>query len=101
MLPGNLLAHHGIQAQRYEGQTPDADDILSPMMMPAPGRGGPVIFCRRHIGIPLERAPGNGWQRGTPHELLRCWRVFTALSWKTGRHGRAAVTGAGRREMTI
>jgi two-component system capsular synthesis sensor histidine kinase RcsC len=30
-----------------------------------------VIFCRRHIGIPLERAPGE-WLHSvtTPHELL-------------------------------
>ncbi|STD27151.1 two-component system, NarL family, capsular synthesis sensor histidine kinase RcsC [Enterobacter asburiae] len=34
------------------------------------GRGS-VLFCRRHIGIPVERAPGE-WVHSvaTPHELL-------------------------------
>lgn len=68
-----LLTHSGVRVCRYEDQTPDADDVLIADEMPEQawqGRGT-VLFCRRHIGIPVERAPGE-WVHSvaTPHELL-------------------------------
>jgi len=69
----SLLARNGIRAERYEGQTPDADDMLltdDALDQPWQGRAA-VIFCRRHIGIPQERKPGE-WTHSvaSPHELL-------------------------------
>ena len=69
----SLLARNGIRAERYEGQTPDADDMLltdDALDEPWQGRAA-VIFCRRHIGIPQERKPGE-WTHSvaSPHELL-------------------------------
>ena len=57
---------------RYEGQQPEADDVLiadDAQEQAWKGRAA-VIFCRRHIGIPLERAPGE-WVHSvaSPHEL--------------------------------
>jgi len=68
-----LLNYHGIPVRRYAGQAPGAEDILltdSEAREAWPG-GAMVIFCRRHIGIPQERAPGE-WLHSvaTPHELL-------------------------------
>ncbi|MEZ1280466.1 hypothetical protein, partial [Enterobacter hormaechei] len=53
-----LLAHSGVRVCLYEGQTPDVDDVLIADEMPEqPWQGrGAVLFCRRHIGIPVERA---------------------------------------------
>jgi hypothetical protein len=47
---------------------------------------GVVTFCRRHIGIPLERAPGNG-STASPRRMKfwGCWHVFTVSSWKTAK----------------
>ncbi len=69
----SLLARNGIRAERYEGQTPDVDDMLltdDALDEPWQGRAA-VIFCRRHIGIPQERKPGE-WTHSvaSPHELL-------------------------------
>lgn len=69
----SLLARNGIRAERYEGQTPDADDMLltdDALDQPWQGRAA-VIFSRRHIGIPQERKPGE-WTHSvaSPHELL-------------------------------
>lgn len=69
----SLLARNGIRAERYEGQIPDADDMLltdDALEEPWQGRAA-VIFCRRHIGIPQERKPGE-WTHSvaSPHELL-------------------------------
>lgn len=69
----SLLARNGIRAEHYEGQTPDADDMLltdDALDEPWQGRAA-VIFCRRHIGIPQERKPGE-WTHSvaSPHELL-------------------------------
>ncbi|WP_312212255.1 two-component system sensor histidine kinase RcsC [Pseudescherichia sp.] len=69
----SLLARNGIRAERYEGQTPDADDMLltdDALDEPWQGRAA-VIFSRRHIGIPQERKPGE-WTHSvaSPHELL-------------------------------
>jgi two-component system capsular synthesis sensor histidine kinase RcsC len=54
-----------MRVSRYEGQTPDADDMLvtdDELEQAWTGRGV-VTFCRRHIGIPLERARGMDPQR--------------------------------------
>ena len=69
----SLLSNSGMRVSRYEGQTPDADDMLvtdDELEQAWTGRGV-VTFCRRHIGIPLERAPGE-WIHSvaTPHEIL-------------------------------
>jgi len=69
----SLLARNGIRAERYEGQTPDADDmLLTDDALEAPWQGrAAVIFCRRHIGIPQERKPGEWtYSVASPHELL-------------------------------
>lgn len=69
----SMLTSSGVRVSRYEGQMPDADDMLITDVEPEQawaGRGV-VMFCRRHIGIPLERSPGV-WVHSvaTPHELL-------------------------------
>lgn len=69
----SLLKRNGIRALRYEGQTPDANDTLiadDELSESWPGRAV-VTFCRRHIGMPLERTPGH-WVHGvaSPHELV-------------------------------
>ncbi|MDE9661281.1 two-component system sensor histidine kinase RcsC [Citrobacter braakii] len=66
------LARNGMTVQCYEGQQPDADDLLiadDVLDQAWQGRAA-VIFCRRHIGIPLERGPGE-WVHSvaSPHEL--------------------------------
>lgn len=66
------LARNGMTVQCYEGQQPDADDLLiadDVLDQAWLGRAA-VIFCRRHIGIPLERGPGE-WVHSvaSPHEL--------------------------------
>ncbi|MEL2241754.1 two-component system sensor histidine kinase RcsC [Leclercia adecarboxylata] len=78
----SLLTSHGIRVARYAGQTPDADDMLltdDELTQPWQGKAA-VIFCRRHIGIALERAHGE-WVNSVaaPHELIallaRIYRV--------------------------
>ena len=69
----SLLTRHGVDVKPYEGQTPESDDMLisdDELAQPWAGRAA-IIFCRRHIGIPLERAPGE-WVHSvaSPHELL-------------------------------
>ena len=66
------LMRNGVTVLRYEGQRPDADDLLvadDVLEQAWQGRAA-VIFCRRHIGIPLERGPGE-WVHSvaSPHEL--------------------------------
>ncbi|MDY1036115.1 two-component system sensor histidine kinase RcsC [Lelliottia sp. CFBP8978] len=69
----SLLSNRGIRVVRYEGQNTDADDTLITDVELDPSWKGraAIIFCRRHIGIPQERAPGE-WVHSvaTPHELL-------------------------------
>lgn len=69
----SLLQYHGLTVRQFDGQAPAADDILltdDELSDRWPGSAA-VIFCRRHIGIPVERAPGE-WLHSvtTPHELL-------------------------------
>ncbi|APR32718.1 two-component system sensor histidine kinase/response regulator [Citrobacter freundii] len=66
------LTRNGMTVLRYEGQQPDADDLLiadDVLDQAWQGRAA-VIFCRRHIGIPQERVPGE-WVHSvaSPHEL--------------------------------
>ncbi|MEY8711385.1 two-component system sensor histidine kinase/response regulator [Mangrovibacter phragmitis] len=68
-----LLASKGIKASFWQGETPDADDVLitdDVLSNPWPGRAV-VQFCRRHIGIPLESEPGI-WLHSvaSPHDLV-------------------------------
>ncbi|HBC8111026.1 two-component system sensor histidine kinase RcsC [Raoultella planticola] len=88
----SLLTHHGLHAQIYGGQQPGADDILLTDDEPdARWQGSAaVIFCRRHIGIPLERAPGE-WIHSvtTPHELLPLLGRIFRIAVTTTEHGPA------------
>jgi len=68
-----LLTRSGVQVAGYDGQTPGADDTLitdDDLQQPWSGRAV-IVFCPRHIGIPLERAPGE-WLHSvaSPHELI-------------------------------
>ncbi|WP_407438078.1 two-component system sensor histidine kinase RcsC [Lelliottia sp.] len=70
----SLLSNRGIRVARFEaGQKTDPDDTLITDVEVDPSwRGRAVItFCRRHIGIPQERVPGE-WTHSvaTPHEIL-------------------------------
>ncbi|VYU72948.1 two-component system sensor histidine kinase RcsC [Metakosakonia massiliensis] len=77
-----LLTHNGIQARRYDGRPLGAQDtFITDDELPAEWSGrAAVLFCRRHIGIPLERAPGE-WMMSlsAPHDLIailgRIYRV--------------------------
>lgn len=88
----SLLTHHGLHAQIYDGQQPGADDIFLTDDEPdARWQGSAaVIFCRRHIGIPLERAPGE-WIHSvtTPHELLPLLGRIFRIAVTTTEHGPA------------
>ncbi|EWF64904.1 sensor kinase RcsC [Klebsiella michiganensis] len=68
-----LLKYHGIPVRHFAGQAPGAEDILLTDSETRNAWDGcaMVIFSRRHIGIPQERAPGE-WLHSvaTPHELL-------------------------------
>ena len=66
------LARNGVDVLRYEGQKPAPEDILitdDVLELAWQGRAA-VVFSRRHIGIPQERAPGE-WVHSvaSPHEL--------------------------------
>jgi two-component system capsular synthesis sensor histidine kinase RcsC len=69
----SLLTSSGIRVALYEGQTAGADDVLlTDDAVEASWKGrAAIVFCRRHIGIPQERVPGE-WVHSvaTPHELL-------------------------------
>lgn len=88
----SLLTCHGLHCQIYDGQRPGADDILLTDDEPdARWQGSAaVIFCRRHIGIPLERTPGE-WIHSvtTPHELLPLLARILRIAVTTTEHGPA------------
>ncbi|MCF6712071.1 two-component system sensor histidine kinase RcsC [Raoultella ornithinolytica] len=88
----SLLTCHGLHCQIYDGQRPGADDILLTDDEPdARWQGSAaVIFCRRHIGIPLEREPGE-WIHSvtTPHELLPLLGRILRIAVTTTEHGPA------------
>lgn len=88
----SLLICHGLHCQIYDGQRPGADDILLTDDEPdARWQGSAaVIFCRRHIGIPLERTPGV-WIHSvtTPHELLPLLGRILRIAVTTTEHGPA------------
>ncbi|MBB1201640.1 two-component system sensor histidine kinase RcsC [Enterobacteriaceae bacterium 89] len=87
----SLLIRHGVEVQLYEGQTPQSDDILisdDELAQPWTGRAA-IIFCRRHIGIPLERVPGE-WIHSvaSPHELLSLLgRIYSVEVENADSHG--------------
>ncbi|EGT5698114.1 two-component system sensor histidine kinase RcsC, partial [Cronobacter dublinensis subsp. dublinensis] len=68
-----MLTRHNIRVQNHHGETPDKDDILitdDENCVAWQGRAA-ILFCRRHIGMPVERSPGV-WMHSVaaPHELL-------------------------------
>lgn len=78
----NLLKWNGIQVKQYDGhELGNQDTLITDDELPQPWTGrAAIIFSRRHIGIPLERAPGE-WLHSvaSPHDLLallgRIYRV--------------------------
>ncbi len=76
------LSGRGITVKQYDGRTPvQPDTLITDDELSSPWTGRAVVtFCRRHIGIPLERAPGE-WLHSvaSPHDLLallgRIYRV--------------------------
>ena len=83
----SLLTQSGIRVARYAGQTPDAEDMLitdDELAQPWQGKAA-VIFCRRHIGIPLERAHGE-WVNSvaSPHELIALLARIYRVEMETG-----------------
>ncbi|MCU6665206.1 MAG: two-component system sensor histidine kinase RcsC [Silvania sp.] len=83
----SLLTQNGIRVARYAGQTPDAEDMLitdDELTQPWQGKAA-VIFCRRHIGIPLERAHGE-WVNSvaSPHELIVLLARIYRVEMETG-----------------
>ncbi|XTZ39677.1 two-component system sensor histidine kinase RcsC [Salmonella enterica] len=77
-----LLSWHGIQVQQYDGrELGNQDTLITDDELPQTWSGrAAVVFCRRHIGMPVERAPGE-WLHSVaaPHDLLallgRIYRV--------------------------
>jgi two-component system capsular synthesis sensor histidine kinase RcsC len=69
----SLLEQNNIRTRPYAGEEPDSDDVLiADDALEAPWKGrAAIIFCRRHIGIPLETAPGC-WAHSVaaPHDVL-------------------------------
>ena len=78
----SLLKWNGIQVKQYDGhELGNQDTLITDDDLPQPWTGrAAIIFSRRHIGIPLERAPGE-WLHSvaSPHDLLallgRIYRV--------------------------
>ncbi|WP_200550366.1 two-component system sensor histidine kinase RcsC [Kosakonia sp. LAM2021] len=77
-----LLQWNGIQVKQYDGRAlGNQDTLITDDELSASWTGrAAIIFCRRHIGIPVERAPGE-WLHSvaSPHDLLallgRIYRV--------------------------
>ena len=92
MFVASLLEYHGIQICDYDGQAAGADDILltDDRADPRWQGGAMVIFCRRHIGIPQERAPGE-WLHSvtTPHELIPLLGHIFHVAVTAAEHGPA------------
>lgn len=104
----SLLMRHGVDVMAYDGQTPQPDDMLisdDELAQPWGGRGA-IIFCRRHIGIPLERAPGE-WLHSvaSPHELLallgRIYRIEVESAENSGALPSAESEIAANDDMMI
>ncbi|BCG10221.1 MULTISPECIES: two-component system sensor histidine kinase RcsC [Buttiauxella] len=69
----SMLAKNHIDVRQYQGEIPGSDDILitdDELENEWEGRAA-IIFCRRHIGIPIEMSPGC-WLHSlaAPHDLL-------------------------------
>ncbi|ANR80742.1 two-component system sensor histidine kinase/response regulator [Kosakonia sacchari] len=77
-----LLQWNGIQVKQYDGRVlGNQDTLITDDELSASWTGrAAIVFCRRHIGIPVERAPGE-WLHSvaSPHDLLallgRIYRV--------------------------
>ncbi|MBS1206542.1 MAG: two-component system sensor histidine kinase/response regulator [Proteobacteria bacterium] len=86
----NLLNWNGIRTKQYDGRVLGHQDTLitdDELEHPS-GARAVIVFCRRHIGIPLERAPGE-WLHSiaAPHDLPallgRIYRVQVVESQAT------------------
>jgi len=68
-----LLAHNGILAKPWDGRELDAQDtFITDDDLPAAWSGRAALqFCRRHIGVPVERAAGE-WVMSvaSPHDVI-------------------------------
>ncbi len=68
-----LLAHNGILAKTWDGRELDAQDtFITDDDLPAGWSGrAALLFCRRHIGVPVERAAGE-WlvSVASPHDVI-------------------------------
>lgn len=73
------LQRSDIVVTTYEGQEPTPEDVLiTDEVVSKKWQGRAVVtFCRRHIGIPLEKAPGE-WVHSVAARMSyrHCWRVF-------------------------
>lgn len=68
----SLLTARGVRVDLWSGEIPDSNDILISDREQAPAWRGKacILFSRSHIGLPIERVPGE-WICSTvsPHEL--------------------------------
>lgn len=94
----SLLVRHGIEVRYYDGDAPGEDDVLIADSDPAQrwrGRAS-ILFSRRHIGIPQERAPGE-WLHSvaSPHELLPLLgRIYSIEVESAEREGALPAAGS-------
>lgn len=82
-----LLGYHGLDVRLYQGETPAPDDLLitdDELVLPWTGKAS-VTFCRRHIGIPQQRSPGE-WVHSivSPHELMTLLGRIYRVKFETG-----------------
>jgi len=91
----NLLSRYGVRVARYEGQYPDYEDtLITDEKAPEEWSGRAVIaFCRRHIGIPLERSPGK-WVHSvaSPHELMALMAKIYSLDIENAQSDSSSPT---------
>ncbi|AMO48022.1 Two-component system, NarL family, capsular synthesis sensor histidine kinase RcsC [Enterobacter sp. FY-07] len=103
-----LLKWQGIKVKQYDGRTlGNMDTLITDDELSSPWTGrAVVIFCRRHIGIPLERAPGE-WLHSvaSPHDLLallgRIYRVQVVEPQANDALPEAVIEAARNDDMMI
>jgi two-component system capsular synthesis sensor histidine kinase RcsC len=102
MIPDGAAAHSGVRVCRYEGQTPDADDMLITDEMPEQpwrGEGGDLLPSSYRYSASVRR--GMAAQRATPHELLPLLARLTSAAGRRDGAGACRHRNLWRREMTI
>jgi two-component system capsular synthesis sensor histidine kinase RcsC len=80
----SLLSNSGMRVSRYEGQTPDADDMLVTDDEQAWREGR----SRSAVVISASRLSARrGMDTASPRRMKfwGCWHVFTVSSWKTAK----------------